>query len=107
MRDGLVTFATQYAIIDLGEVGSKVITPEMRNAILNHRNVRFTEMVNDGIKSEPDQKHIEAYAEAIDKLGLDQNLVRRAKIKAASKNHNDRIDAYIFLVFQNRIAKKY
>lgn len=108
MQTGLVTFATQYNMIDMGIVSNEVLPIELKKEIINHRNVRFTQMVNEGTKDKshkvPEFDRIEAYNKAIDKYAtiLTVEEVAEAKRKAASKDYNDRVDAYAFLVLQTK-----
>ena len=70
MQSGLVTFATQHQRIDLGLVDNAVLPIELKNYIRNHKNVLFSEMIDDGIKSAKnlDFDRIKAFDEAVEKI---------------------------------------
>lgn len=110
MRTGLVTFATQYVKLDLGNISNDILSPEVKEVIKNHRNVRFTEFVNEGLsKDSPTvlaEERISRYDEYIDKFSseLTAEEIKAYKTAARSKNYNDRVDAYTIL---QQLTKSY
>lgn len=105
MQSGLVTFATQYAKIDLGEVSNAILPASLKQIINTHRNVVFTNMINDGLAQKGiASERIEAYNKAIDKFATDYSpqVIASLKAKAASTKINDRVDAYVSLIAMSR-----
>lgn len=113
MRTGLVTFATHYSMIDLGLIDNAVLPVELKQEITNHKNVRFTQTINDGVadrtNTKPSLDRIAAFDEAIGKFtsAITTEEMNWAKEKARSSNYNDRIDAYTFLVYQTKKGLDY
>ena len=102
MRDGLVTFATTYNMLDLGAIGNDVLSPELKAIIAQHHNVIFTNEVNTAVKEahkQPDSKRIQEYDRNIERFAtkISATEMEAAKTKARSGDYNARVDAYAFL----------
>lgn len=113
MRTGLVTFATHYNMIDLGVIDNAVLPAELKREIANHKNVRFTQTINDGVadrtNAKPSSDRIAAFDEAISKFAsvITTEEMNWAKELARSSNYNDRVDAYMFLIYQTKKHSDY
>lgn len=126
LRRGLVTFATQYSLIDLDKISNKVLPPELKDEIRNHQNVIFTESINaieevvrksESLPSILDYKPkknlmensnrqaksveelLEEFDREIDEIAVYDKKIDKNKIKDAirSSNPNDRLDAIMSL----------
>ena len=69
MQTGLVTFATQHNKLDLGLIDNAVLPVELKMVISNHRNVQFTDMIDEGlnVNAPVDFNRVEQFNNAIDK----------------------------------------
>src|SRR5699024_590128 len=72
MRAGLVTYATTYSRINLGEISNAVLSTELKAAIRNHQNVIFSNEVDEGLKDKryetPSDERIKAFDTMINKF---------------------------------------
>jgi hypothetical protein len=113
MRAGLVSFATRYQKLDLGQIGNDVITPEMKEAITTHRNYLFTEVVDNGLESKeniaPRPKEIKDFDRYLHKFIGKLTADQAADIKnlARSTKYNDRVAAYIWLTQLAKSGRQY
>lgn len=111
MRTGLVTYATQYVKLDLGNISNDVLSPELKAEIKKHRNVIFTETIDDGLKdtstTPPTEERIQAYERLLNKFvtQLTAEQIEKAKAAARSTNYNERVDAYTLLTQLAKSAK--
>lgn len=103
MRAGLVTYATQYGKLDLGEISNDVLSAELKQEITDHRNSFFTAAIDEGMantsNTKPTTEHIRAFDTMIDRFvtKLTAEQIESAKQKARSTNYNERVDAYTLL----------
>lgn len=110
MRTGLVTYATQYIKLDLGNISNDVLSPELKAKIKRHRNVIFTEFINEGVKDKsttvPTQDRVQRYDNLLNRFvtQLTTEQINSAKAKARSTNYNDRVDAYTLLTQLSKSA---
>lgn len=108
MRSGLVTFATVYSKLDLGLVDNAVLPIDLKQVIAEHKNVVFTELINQGLKdkvnSAPAYDRIVEFDRAIAKYDtyITKEEVDALKVKARSVNYNERVDAYVALVLLSK-----
>ena len=115
MQTGLISYATQHALLDLSTVSLAVLPSDLRKEINNHKNVRFTKMVNaavtDGHKTNTtiDIDRAGEFDKSIDKFKdvLSPSEIEWAKKSIRSKEYNDRKDAGDFLVLQTKRHTRY
>lgn len=112
MRTGIVTFATNFAKIDLDKISEGILSPELKKQITNHINVKFTEFINDGldkpivsaefvkIRLEELETYLDKYS---DSLHIDEAEIIKSKI--ASGDRDEIRDAYMFLTILSNIVK--
>lgn len=111
MQSGIVTFATQYQMLDLDDISPEILPVELKQAIRDHQNVRFTKSVLSGIKEAPTTERVKWFRQTIDKFATmkgvtkaDLALIEESKKKVASDNYNDRVDAYVHLAILTKRA---
>ena len=100
MQAGLVRYCTEYCKIDIDNISSEIITPEMREKIKTNKNVIATTAVNDiqkatETKGRVDSKLIATYDSLIDSYSnkLTVEEINELKRKIRSSNVNDQVDA--------------
>jgi len=103
MQQGLITFATSYAKLDLGAISNDVISPEIKNIISQNRNVLFTESVDKGLAHKKAEamptERVQEFDRNIEKFAanITSDQMALAKEKIRSTSYNDRVDAYAML----------
>lgn len=110
MRDGLITYATQFANLDLGSISNAVLPIEIKDQIRKNANVIFTNDANTGIKNAKsgtivasDVERFNFYIEKFQNY-IDGETYRALRNKVKSDNLNDRLDAWGSLI---TLAKLY
>lgn len=110
MRDGIVTYATQFANLDLGSISNAVLPIEIKNQIRKNANVIFTNDANTGIKNAKsgtivasDVERFNFYIEKFQSY-IDGETYKALRNKVKSANLNDRLDAWGSLI---ALAKLY
>lgn len=110
MRDGIVTYATQFANLDLGSISNAVLPIEIKNQIRKNANVIFTNDANTGIKNAKsgiivasDVERFNFYIEKFQSY-IDGETYKALRNKVKSANLNDRLDAWGSLI---TLAKLY
>lgn len=110
MRDGIVTYATQFANLDLGAISNAVLPIEIKNQIRKNANVIFTNDANTGIKNAKsgtivasDVERFNFYIEKFQSY-IDGETYKALRNKVKSANLNDRLDAWGSLI---ALAKLY
>lgn len=110
MRDGLITYATQFANLDLGSISNAVLPIEIKNQIRKNANVIFTNDANTGIKNAKsgtivasDVERFNFYIEKFQNY-IDGETYKALRNKVKSDNLNDRLDAWGSLI---TLAKLY
>lgn len=110
MRDGLITYATQFANLDLGSISNAVLPIEIKNQIRKNANVIFTNDANTGIKNAKsgtivasDVERFNFYIEKFQNY-IDGESYKALRNKVKSDNLNDRLDAWGSLI---TLAKLY
>lgn len=109
MRDGLITYATQFANLDLGSISNAVLPIEIKNQIRKNANVIFTNDVNAGIKNAKsgtivasDVERFNFYIEKFQNY-IDGETYRALRNEVKSSNLNDRLDAWGSLITLARL----
>jgi hypothetical protein len=109
MRDGIVTYATQFANLDLGSISNAVLPIEIKNQIRKNANVIFTNDANTGIKNAKsgtivasDVERFNFYIEKFQSY-IDGETYRALRNKVKSANLNDRLDAWGSLITLARL----
>lgn len=114
MKAGVIAYATNYVNIDLDSVSAEVLPKDVKEVIRNHRNVIFTNAVNKGIqraqkKGTIEDNEINRYDYYIDKYAdvIDEKTLAELKTKIRSKNYNDQLDAYAYLIAVAKASMDY
>lgn len=109
MRDGIITYATQFANLDLGSISNAVLPIEIKNQIRKNANVIFTNDANTGIKNAKsgtivasDVERFNFYIEKFQSF-IDGETYRALRNKVKSANLNDRLDAWGSLITLARL----
>jgi len=110
MRDGIITYATQFANLDLGSISNAVLPIEIKNQIRKNSNVIFTNEANTGIKNAKsgtivasDVERFNFYIEKFQSF-IDADSYKALRNKVKSANLNERLDAWGSLI---SLAKLY
>lgn len=110
MRDGIITYATQFANLDLGSISNAVLPIEIKNQIRKNPNVIFTNEANTGIKNAKsgtivasDVERFNFYIEKFQSF-IDADSYKALRNKVKSANLNERLDAWGSLI---SLAKLY
>lgn len=114
MKAGVIAYATSYVNIDLDSVSAEVLPKDVKEVIRNHRNVIFTNAVNKGIqraqkKGTIEDNEVNRYDYYIDKYAdvIDEKTLAELKTKIRSKNYNDQLDAYAYLIAVAKASMDY
>lgn len=109
MRDGLVTYATQFANLDLGAISNAVLPIEIKNQIRKNSNVIFTNDTNTGINNAKsgtivasDVERFDFYIEKFQSY-IDGESYKALRNKVKSANLNERLDAWGSLITLARL----
>ena len=109
MRDGIITYATQFANLDLGSISNAVLPIEIKNQIRKNANVIFTNDANTGIKNAKsgtivasDVERFNFYIEKFQNF-IDGESYKALRNKVKSANLNDRLDAWGSLITLARL----
>lgn len=106
MRTGLVNFCTQYENVDIGSIGNDVLPSDLKKLITNHKNVIFTNNVNNIISEKVYSKRVTEFDKYIDTCtNLTQEYIDSAKKKIRSSNKNDIVDACSLLIYAKKAAR--
>lgn len=100
MRAGLTLFATQYVNLDLDDISLSVLPKDLKAEIKAHRNVIFTNFINDSIIAKtPTTKRIQAAENLFNRYSdqLTKDEFNEAKRKLRSTDGNDQVDVFTLL----------
>ncbi len=109
MKDGIITYATQFANLDLGSISNAVLPIEIKNQIRKNPNVIFTNETNTGIKNAKsgtivasDVERFNFYIEKFQSF-IDADSYKALRNKVKSANLNERLDAWGSLITLARL----
>ena len=109
MQTGLITYATQYSRINLGDIDNAILSPDLKELIKTNKNVIFSNFIDESIKSKgiPTEDRLANYRRYLAKFNqyLSKTQMAELQQKAASSNINERTDAYIVLAMLAKSSK--
>lgn len=100
MQAGIVTYATTKVRLDLGVISNDILPLNLKRAIEEHRNVVFSNQVDEITKQPPSPQRTNRYKQLISKFAgaLTQKDINELTRLASSPKYNDRVCAKMMLI---------